>query len=125
VGSRQEGSGYVSERILGWSQSEEQVLLEYHKWVGFFYRHKPVTVLIGLDREKLEPKLLPNETARQTVGFGIPRMPHIEVWYPGPLPFSWATSCMLVYPTEPIEYKLFELNGDSRMEELDEVLDTL
>ena len=105
--------------------TEEQILAEYHKWEGFFYRHKPVTVLIGLDRRKLEPKLLPNETAKQTVGYGIPWMPHIEVWYPEPLPFSWATSCILVYPTEPLQYKVFELESTSKTKALDEVLDTL
>ena len=52
-------------------------------------------------------------------------MPHTEVWYPEPLALSWATSCILVYPTEPIQYKVFKLNSDSYKSESDEVLATI
>jgi|SRR5215207_10255030 len=105
--------------------TEVQILLEYHKWVGFFYRHEPVTVLISFNRQGLEPKLLPNATAKERVGYEIPWMPRTEVWYPEPLALSWATSRILVYPTEPIQYKVFKLNSDSYKSEIEEVLATI
>lgn len=105
--------------------TEVQILLEDHEWVRFFYRHESVTVLISFNRQGLELKLLPNATAKERVGYGIPWMPHTEVWYPEPLALSWATSCMLVDPTEPIQYKVFKLNGDSYKSEIDEVLATI
>jgi hypothetical protein len=66
-----------------------------------------------------------NATAKERVGYGIPWVPHTEVWYPEPLALSWATSCILVYPTEPIQYKVFKLNSDSYKSESDEVLATI
>jgi hypothetical protein len=67
----------------------DQCVSEEQKWTTFFVQRKPSLVLIELDRQKLAPKLVPNERAWKEVGYGKPVwMPYVEVWYPNLIPFS-------------------------------------
>jgi hypothetical protein len=97
----------------------------YPLWEGFFTKHKPATVLIALDRDKLAPSLIQNE-----VGLEEARpekkvwMRYVEVWYPEPIPFSWVTSCVLVLPKRPIELSVYNAD-DAGLEELERAVHAL
>lgn len=88
--------------------TSEQCISEEPKWAGFFKRHKPATILIGLDRRKLAPNLISNKRAREEIGFKKMWIPHVEVWYPEPIPFSYTTGLVLITPTRPIEFEIFD-----------------
>ena len=102
-----------------------QCLLTRPLWDGFFIKHKPATLLISLDRKKLAPKLIPNDVALQ-----VPQhergtwLRHVEVWYPGPIPFGWVVTCILVLPTQPIGFSVYNAD-DEGLKKLEGALDTL
>lgn len=92
------------------SPTEEQCLLQHWKWEGFFTKHKPATILLGFDRGQLEPKLVSYERATEEVGFAEMKIPHIETWCIEPIPFSYATSLVLVNPVNPKDFRVFGSN---------------
>jgi hypothetical protein len=70
------------------NSNEVECLNQIHEWYRFFFDHKPVTVVILLNRQPLESKLIPNEKAvKDTKGDFFPIfIPHLEVFYPEPIP---------------------------------------
>lgn len=90
------------------SPTEEQCFLQRSKWEGFFTRHKPATVLIRFNRGQLASELISYECAIKEVGFRMMKIPHVEVWYPKPIPFSYATGLVLITPTKPIRFEIFD-----------------
>ncbi len=80
-------------------------------------------MLLKLDRERLAPNLIPNEVALEEVRRGA-WLRHVEVWYPEPIPFSCVTACVLVLPSQSINFSVY--NSDrATLEELDFALDNL
>lgn len=97
----------------------EQCVSEEPKWAEFFTQRKPSIVLIKLDRQKLVPRLIPNERAKQEVGYGHPIwMPYVEVWYPDPIPFSWAKKLVLITPTPSVRFETYSADEEG-MKRLD------
>jgi hypothetical protein len=48
-------------------------------------------------------------------------MPHVEVWYPEPIPVSAIQKCTLVVPSNPIQ--CIDIDSmDKRLKEVDELL---
>lgn len=95
---------------------------EEPKWTTFFVQRKPSLVLIRLDGQKLAAKLVPNERAREEVGLGRPVwMPHIEVWYPDPIPFSWTTELVHIVPTPSVRFEKYDATEED-MKQLDHAL---
>ena len=69
-------------------QTEDECLKQIHNWYRFFFDHKPVTIVILLDRKILTADLMTNEKAVQiTKGTFDPLfIPHVEAIYPRPIP---------------------------------------
>jgi hypothetical protein len=44
-------------------QTEDACLKQIHDWYRFFFNHKPVTIVILLDRQILTNKIITNESA--------------------------------------------------------------
>ena len=65
--------------------SVAELLDEKWKWGSFFFVHKP-TIALRLDRDCLKTDLIPNNAAKQEVGFKKMWIPRVEVWYPEPIP---------------------------------------
>lgn len=85
-----------------------QCVSEEPKWAMFFVQREPALVLMRLDRCKLAKKLVPNETAKREVGYGLPVwMPHVEVWYPDPIPIDWVTRYCLIIPKPSVTFEMF------------------
>ncbi|MBI3799289.1 MAG: hypothetical protein HY268_20280 [Deltaproteobacteria bacterium] len=88
----------------------------------FFVKDEPVTILIHLSREKLAPKLIPNEAVETEADYRQRlRIPYVEVWYPEPIPLSAIQSFILVFPSKPVRYLIFRANEEG-LAELDRIL---
>ena len=68
-------------------QTEDECLIQVRDWYRFFFDHKPVTIVILLDREILSANLITNETAVEiTKGTFDPIfIPNVEAFYPQPV----------------------------------------
>ena len=79
-------------------QTEDECLKQIHNWYRFFFDHKPVTIVILLDRKFLQDILITNEKAVQiTKGTFDPIfIPYVEVFYPQPLPCSAFTGYLII-----------------------------
>ena len=100
----------------------EQCISEEPKWTTFFVQRKPSLVLINLDRQELASKLITNERVRQEVGLGRPVwMPHVEVWYPDPIPFSCVTELVRITPDPSVEFQEYSV-AEQDLEQLDRAL---
>jgi hypothetical protein len=110
-------SGYISLFDFE-TPTLEQCVSEKGKWTFFFVQQKPFLVLIEIDRRKLGPKLMPNEKAKEEVGYGKPVwMPHVEVWYPDPIPFSWIKRFIHIIPTPSVRFEIYS-STEGGMEKL-------
>ena len=102
-----------------------ECLSMYMVWVNFFTRRGSAKVLLKLDRDRLVPNIIPNEAAKEEARREKKTwLRHVEVWYPEPIPFAWVTGCVLVLPTRPIEFSVY--NADNLgLGSLDRALDAL
>ena len=80
------------------NQTEDECLRQTHDWYRFFFDHKPVTIVILLDRELLPPTLITNEIAVEiTKGTFDPIfLPHVEAFYPQPIPCRAFTGYLII-----------------------------
>lgn len=81
---------------------------------GFFSAHWPVGLLLKLDRERLQPLLIPNEAAEVEIGNDFGWMPFIEVWYPETIPLEAINGLgiILSHQSGPKVY-MFEVGSSS------------
>jgi hypothetical protein len=79
-------------------QTEDACLKQIHDWYRFFFDHKPVTIVILLDRQILTNKIITNESAVEiTKGTFDPIfLPHVEAFYPQPIPCQAFTGYLIV-----------------------------
>ena len=79
-------------------QTENECLKQIHNWYRFFFDHKPVTIVILLDRKILSANLMTNEKAVEiTKGTFDPLfIPHVEAFYPRPIPCSAFTGYLII-----------------------------
>jgi len=79
-------------------QTENECLKQIHNWYRFFFDHKPVTIVILLDRKILSADLMTNEKAFEiTKGTFDPIfIPHVEAFYPRPVPCAAFTGYLII-----------------------------
>ena len=79
-------------------QTEDECLKQIHDWYRFFFDHKPVTIVILLDRRLLTANLMTNEKAVEiTKGMFDPIfLPHLEAFYPQPIPCRVFTGYLII-----------------------------
>jgi hypothetical protein len=82
---------------------EADVLWEAIKWQQFLGDFDPVTVLLGMDRDKLTGKLIPYPDNKEGTTGNV--IPCVEVCHCGPIPMSAVGSYLLVCP---VDYSRFE-----------------
>lgn len=71
------------------SADEEKYKRTYHMWAEFFYKLKPVTIILKLNRAQLAEKLIPNSARPKPGEKGYKlSLPLIETWYPDEIPVS-------------------------------------
>lgn len=89
---------------------EADVIWQAIKWQQFLGDSDPVTVLLGLRRDKLPGKLIPYPDNKDGTTGNV--IPWVEVCHCGPIPVSAVSSYLLVCP---VDYRRFE-----KLERLDE-----
>jgi hypothetical protein len=79
-------------------QTENECLKQIHNWYRFFFDHKPVTIVILLDRKVLTANLMTNEKAFEiTKGTFDPLfLPYVEAFYPRPVPCKAFTGYLII-----------------------------
>ena len=79
-------------------QTEDECQKQIHNWYRFFFDHKPVTMVILLDCKLLAANLMTNEKAVEiTKGTFDPIfLPHVEVFYPHPIPSRAFTGYLII-----------------------------
>ena len=100
--------------------TEEDCRNQLHEWYRFFFDHKPVTIVILLNRRALSPKIISNEKAcEDTNGSYNPIfIPHLEVFYPESIPCEFFLGYLIIcgvyetvfeyYPHKGIFPEIFE-----------------
>jgi len=90
------GKPYACQQLGGISlfdfstESEERVLWEAIKWQQFLGDSDPVTILLGLDRDKLTGRLIPYPQNKEGTTGNV--IPWVEVCHCGPIPASMVIS---------------------------------
>jgi hypothetical protein len=79
-------------------QTKHECLKQIHNWYRFFFDHKPVTIVILLDRKVLSADLMANEKAFEiTKGTFDPLfIPDVEAFYPRPVPCTAYTGYLII-----------------------------
>lgn len=108
------------------SVSEEKCIYIHHTWGGFFSDHKPVTVVLRLNREMLGDDLIPN-SAPPKLGHEEYKgyIPFIEVWYPNPVPVAAIDSYIITYWDSEAFQTRFEEYPKERVQEFENILNML
>ena len=104
------------------SAREEDYLINYHTWEQFFSDHKPVTIVLRLNRGWLAHKLIPN-SERPKIGDPSYKasIPYVEVWYPDPIPLSVIDDYFITWDardSDVIEWLHFPKKNLSAFEEV-------
>jgi hypothetical protein len=74
------------------SASEAEVIRTRESWQNLFVQFDPFTVVFMLDRAALQERLIPQSQQDPSLLF----IPHVEVWYPEPIPLSAVQGVLLV-----------------------------
>lgn len=103
------GKPYACQQLGGISlfdfstEPEEKVLWEAFKWQQFLGDCDPVTILLGLDREKLTGRLIPYPQNKEGTTGNV--IPWVEVCHCGSISVSAVTSYLLVCPIDYCQFK--------------------
>jgi hypothetical protein len=65
-------------------------------WPQFFFCHHPVTLALVIRREALPLPLVSYEQATAEVGILPMKIPIVECWHPGPIPFGAIDRVMII-----------------------------
>lgn len=114
--------GYIS--LFDFESAEEEDCISiHHTWGHFFCDHKPVTIVLRLDREALKPDLIPNSAAPRLGCDGYKGyIPYVEVWFPKPIPVSAVESYIITFEDRRVPEFIFEEFTSERFEEFKETL---
>ena len=95
--------------------TDEECVGQMYHWYRFFFDHKPVTIVILLDRQSLAAKLIPNEKAQEdTRGRDYPIfLPGVEVFYPEPIPCKLFTGYLIICGVYEQIYEYITYDGAS------------
>ena len=80
------------------NQTEDECLKQIHDWYRFFFDHRPVTIVILLDRKTLTANLMTNEKAVEITkgAFDSIFLPYVEAFYPQPIPCQAFTGYLII-----------------------------
>lgn len=108
------------------SALEEDYRGNHHIWAKFFSDGKPVTIVLGLSRQKLADKLIPNSTRPKSSEIGYkPAIAFVEAWYPEAIPTSFIDGYIITW-WNPKEHELvFHEFSKERVGEFDEFIFSL
>lgn len=105
------------------SQPEDLIFGEAHKWRPFLSHSGPVTVLLGLEKNKLPGHLTPYpENKEGTTGNVIP---YVEVCHCGAIPMSAVVSFLLVCAVDYGGFKKFDALDEQSLAKAEEELGAL
>jgi hypothetical protein len=108
------------------SATEEEIICIHPTWEQFFSDHRPVTISLRLNREKLGSELIANSSAPK-IGDENYRgyIPFIEAWYPKPIPISAIDSYLVTMLNPKFGELIYEEYPVERIDELDEALGSI
>jgi hypothetical protein len=94
-------------------QTEDECLKQIHDWYRFFFDHKPVTIVVLLDRQILTDKMITNESAVAiTKGMFDPIfIPDVEAFYPQPIPCRAFTGYLIICSVYETIYEYIPRRG--------------
>jgi hypothetical protein len=94
-------------------QTEDECLKQIHDWYRFFFDHKPVTIVIMLDRKILAAKIITNQSAIEISkgSFDPIFIPHVEAFYPQPIPCQAFTGYIIVCGVYETVYEYIPYRG--------------
>ncbi len=88
------------------SEPENLIIGESVKWTQFLGRANPMTVILGLDRDKLPGKLIPYPDNK--IGTKGNVIPYVEVCHVGPIPTAAIKLHYLVYTNDYTKFYRFD-----------------
>jgi hypothetical protein len=97
------------------STTEEYCISTQDTWVSFFFDCSPITIVLRLDRDMLDERLIPNSAAPKGAFF----IPYVDVWYPEPIPVAAIKNYIIVFPSDtngPTYYMVFDSGQKSTFE---------
>ena len=100
------------------TESEARVLDTPHKWQQFLGCAKPLTVILGLKRDRLPGKLVPypeNRDITSPFKCGGP-IPWVEVCHCGQIPISAITCYLLVCAADYCRFKKLEILNEADLD---------
>jgi hypothetical protein len=119
------GGAYACQQLGGVSlfdfktHSEQRVLGELPKWGGFLQRARPVTIVLGIERNSLVGKLVPYPDNKEGTTGNV--IPWVEVCHCGPIPLSSVTKHLLVCPVDYSRFHIIEGElSESRLIEVED-----
>jgi hypothetical protein len=111
--------------------TEREHILEAETWSFFFWDDlKPVTIVIELNQQELQAKLVPNSVAqakKMEEKSPVDRdkawsyIPYVEAWYPEPIPVSAISSYILVFHPacfQEFRYEFFSIDQTQELLDL-------
>ena len=86
---------------------------QIHEWYRFFHDHKPVTIVILLDRLALNSKIISNEKAYEETNrtYHPIFIPHLEVFYPEPIPCNFFKGYLIICGVYETVYEYYPYDG--------------
>ncbi|MCD4791134.1 MAG: hypothetical protein K8R37_14155 [Bacteroidales bacterium] len=98
----------------------------HHIWADFFYDHKPITIILRLNRQKLSDKLIPNSVRPKPVETDyVPAIAYVEAWYPEAISVSAIDSYIVTWLDSETRNLIFHEYSKDMVEELDELIDSI
>ena len=102
---------------------EEDYRGNYHLWADFFYDHKPKTVILKLNRQKLADKLIPNSARPKNGEVGYkPAIAYVEVWYPVAIPVSAIDSYIVTWLDSKTHKLVFQEYSKEQTKEFEKLI---
>jgi hypothetical protein len=108
------------------SASEEECILVHDTWGGFFSDHKPATIVLRLNRERLGNNLILNSAApklehEEYKGY----IPFVEAWYPKPVPIAAIDGYIITFWDSKAFKTRFEEYPVERVHEFENIIKML
>lgn len=90
--------------MFDFKQDPFHIYIAHDSWNGFFTQFKPITVILNLNRKKLD-KIIPNEYHNSERHRGIMRIPYVEAWYPSSIHISAIDKYIVVFTNNnPVDF---------------------
>jgi len=87
----------------------KECVFQHHNWEPFFYDQKPVTIVLKINIEKTQDKIINYHTVPKSKDFyKFNYIPYVESWYPEPIPFDFIDSFRMSFFDEKKSVPHFE-----------------